>query len=321
MDAPLVSIVTPVHNTAPYLAECIESVLRQRYAHWELVVVDNASTDGSGDIVRRYATRDPRVRLVRHEQLVPQVPNYNRCIGEVSPRARYVHLLEADNWLFEDCLDKMVALAEAHPRVGIVSAYNATETRLRLTGLPLARRVVDGRELARMHLAGDAYLFGAPSTVLMRADVVRARRPFYDESYLLAEDLSACYEALRNWDFGFVHQVLTFLRTENESILSRIRGFDAQTLDRVVLLQRHGRDFLSADEFDAAERRLSARHYAALAQGALRRAPEAFWRFHREGLESAGLKLHRGRLAQAIGRELVSRAAHPLQTVRRLLGR
>ncbi len=175
---PLVSVVTPIHNTAAYLTECIESVLQQTYSNWEYILVDNASTDGSGDIARSFASKDSRLRVFRYDELFSQVPNYNRALSLISPKSRYVKVLEADNWLFPECLDKMVTLAEANPAVGVVCSYNVTETHVRMTGLPLARTVLNGREVARMQLRGDAYLFGAPTTVLMRGDLVHASTPY-----------------------------------------------------------------------------------------------------------------------------------------------
>lgn len=312
MTEPLVSVVTPFHNTAPFLAECIESVLKQRHANWEYVLLDNASTDGSTAIAQRYAAQDSRIRFIRRDDLVPQVPNYNRALAQVSPAAAYVKVLEADNWLFPNCLQEMVAHAEANPGVGIVSAYNSTETRLRLMGLPLATTVVEGPKLARRQLAGEIYVFGAPTTVLMRADLVRSRVPFYDESYAWAEDLSACFEALRSSDFGFVHQVLTFVRTENESILSRIQGFDAQLLDRLVLLHRHGEHFFTPADLARVRKRIEGDYYACLARGRLARQGEAFWRFHRKSLASEGIALQKSRLAAAVVRQAFAQALRPL---------
>ncbi len=62
---PLVSVVTPFFNTAPYLAEYIESVLAQSYSQFEYILMDNCSTDGSSEIAATYASRDPRIRLIR----------------------------------------------------------------------------------------------------------------------------------------------------------------------------------------------------------------------------------------------------------------
>ena len=60
--SPLVSVLTPFYNTAPYLAECIESVLAQTRGDFEYLLVDNCSTDGSDDIAAGYAARDPRIQ-------------------------------------------------------------------------------------------------------------------------------------------------------------------------------------------------------------------------------------------------------------------
>jgi Glycosyl transferase family 2 len=75
---PLVSVVTPFYNTEPYLAQCIESVLAQTYPHFEFILMDNCSTDGSGEIAESYARRDPRIRLIRCTQFLSQLANYNR---------------------------------------------------------------------------------------------------------------------------------------------------------------------------------------------------------------------------------------------------
>ncbi|GMU68313.1 MAG: hypothetical protein AMXMBFR59_40470 [Rhodanobacteraceae bacterium] len=319
MGQPLVSVVTPLHNTAQYLSECIESVLSQTYRNLRYVVVDNASTDGSTQIAESYARTDPRMTLRRFDTLIPQVPNYNRALQQLAPESSYVKVVEADNWLYPECIEKMVALAETHPSVAIVSAYNTTETRLRFTGLPLARTFIDGREAARMHLDGSAYLFGAPTSVLMRGGFVRSRSPFYDENCPFAEDLSVCFEAFRTGDFGFVHQVLTFVRTENESILSRIGGFNLQPIDRLAMLQRHGAQFFSPSEQSRIGVRLLHDYYNGLALDRLDGKPAAYWNFHRSALQKIGMTFDRSRLRRAVIRELLLRAARPVDTLRRLL--
>ena len=87
MAQPLVSVDTPFYNPAPYLAQCIESVLAQSYPLFEYILVDNCSTDGSGEIAEGYARRDHRIRVVRCVDFVKQIPNYNRALSESLPRA------------------------------------------------------------------------------------------------------------------------------------------------------------------------------------------------------------------------------------------
>lgn len=316
---PLVSVVTPFHNTADYLEDCIRSVIGQSYRNWEYVLVDNCSDDGSSAIARRFAEQDSRIRVVGNDEFLGQVENYNAGMSAISPDSVYTKIVEADNWILPRCIDEMVALSEAHPSVGLVSAYCITETSLRFTGLPPTREVVPGRELARMHFLDYAYLFGAPTTVLFRSDIVRSRQPFFDESTWLVEDLSACYEILRDWDFGFVHQVLTFVRTQNEgSIQSDRWGFFAMALDRLAVLTRHGHDFLEPDEFRRAKRTTEGFYYDRLASGLLTRKGKQFWDYHRSGLAEVGKELRTGKVVGHVILEFLRRATNPGRTLKRL---
>jgi hypothetical protein len=240
-------------------------------------------------------------------------------LEQVAPASVYTKMVEADNWIHPDCLTQMVALAEAHPRVGLVGSYSTTERTVRFLGLPQATSVVPGRELVRMHYLNDAYLFGAPTTLLMRSSAVRSRRPFYDESTWLVEDLSACYELLREWDFGFVHQILTFVRTDNESILSGRRAFDPMALDRMAALTRHGRDFLTPEEYARVYRRTRGHYYDRLADGVLQRQGAAYWKYHRDGLAELGSRLELGRLWAHVAAEVARMAANPGRSLKALV--
>jgi glycosyltransferase involved in cell wall biosynthesis len=101
---PVVSVVTPFHNAAPYLRECIEGVLKQSLTDFEFILLDTCSTDGSGAIAAEYAPRDARLRVVAGPHHVGQIDNCNRVLGHVSPRSTYVKMLGADDWLYPECL-------------------------------------------------------------------------------------------------------------------------------------------------------------------------------------------------------------------------
>jgi glycosyltransferase involved in cell wall biosynthesis len=297
-SGPLVSVVTPCYNTAEYLRECMDSIANQTFGNWEHIFLDNCSTDDSLAIAQDYASRDHRITVHTNTEFLSQVDNYNRALSLISPASRYVKVVEPDNWLFRTCLEDMVQLAEKYPRIGIVSAYSMTESELRFRGLSYRPNVLDGTATARKHFLQQAYLFGSPTTVLMSADEVRANQPFYDPNKLIAEDLSACWQILRERDFGFVHQVLTFVRKSNEgSILSGRKGMDAMSLDRMIVLVRHGRDFLGEDEYLAAYRTTRRGYYSKLAAAFLGRREQAYWDLHERGLKEIGLRIERGALA------------------------
>lgn len=256
-EQPLVSVVTPVYNGAEYLAECIESVLSQTYENWEHVIVDNCSTDGTLEIARGYEARDPRIRVLSPGVFVDLIESGNRSLREISAESKYVKVLHADDWLFPECLERMVELAEQHPTIGIVSAYRLEETRVTLTGLPHSVSVLSGGEICRSTLLGGPYphLFGSPSSLLIRSDLVRARHSFYDRDYDVSpeypftEDLAACCEALRESDLGFVHQVLTFTRRDDRSPYSSFSRLGASLPEHINLVTAYGPAYLTKAEY------------------------------------------------------------------------
>ena len=216
-NRPLVSVVTPFFNTAPYLAECIESVLAQSYSQFEYILLDNCSTDGSSEIAATYANRDPRIRLIRCSEFLPQLPNYNRALAAISDASTYCKIVQADDWIFPECLQLMVRAFEQSESIGLVSSYWLDGNELGGSGLPPQTAMIPGRECARWYLRTGIGIFGTQTQVMYRSSLVRHQEAFYNVSFPFA-DLQKCMEILKHWDFGFVHQVLSFSRRDNESI-------------------------------------------------------------------------------------------------------
>jgi glycosyltransferase involved in cell wall biosynthesis len=319
LNEPLVSVVTPFHNTAPYLSQCIESVLAQSYARFEYILVDNCSTDGSGEIAETYAHRDSRIRLIRRSQLLSQVQNYNAALAEISADSKYCKIVQADDYIFPDCLRLMVQAFEQSESVGLVSAYDLKGNIVRGSGFPHGRPLLPGKELARLYLRTGTFVFGSPTTVMYRSSVVRSQKPFYDES-LLHEDTEKCMQILENWDFGFVYQVLSFLRTENvnESISSAVRGLQPVVLDRYIIVQRYASVFLERDEAMALRKQTKRWYYDVLASEALRFRGRDFWQYHRAGLKTVDETLNWPYLTLRATRQLLRMIANPGTTAMRM---
>jgi glycosyltransferase involved in cell wall biosynthesis len=307
---PLVSVVTPFYNTHEFLAECIESVLRQSYQNWEYVLVDNCSTDGSSEIVAHYTSRfHDKIRLIRTQSFLSQVQNYNFALSCISPTSQYCKMVQADDWLFPDCIRSMVEVAEAHPSVGIVAAYELEGDRVALDGLPYPSSRIRGRHVGRLYFLRGTYLFGTPTSLLVRSELIRSRNPFYDERYAPFEDGHACFDLLRAWDFGFVHQVLTYSRRDNGGIISRMRPFKLELFLHLSMLVTHGRDYLSTQEYDRCLKQAERQYFLYLASCACarRRENKDFWEFHRSGLASINYSLDWRLLAKWIPRALLEK--------------
>ncbi|HUF74566.1 MAG TPA: glycosyltransferase family 2 protein [Gammaproteobacteria bacterium] len=312
---PLVSVVTPVYNGASFLEASIESVLSQTWSNWELVIVDNASTDTTSEVISRFASGDPRFRVFRNERTVNILENHNIAVGRISASSKYCKILQADDSLFPECLEKMVAVAEAHASIGIVSALAHAGSRLVGTGLPRDRSFYEGRDVARRTLLGETYPFWSPSCLMHRSAAVTERQPFWNEQDLHA-DVQSSYEILRRWDFGFVHEPLMTIGVHRDSTTSVVakpmKKLLSANLDH---LGRYGPEFLSADELAARTQQQLDDYYRNLAKSAFEWRGLEFWRFHRQALRKAG---HPMSVTRLLGSLLSRFASSPLTCCRSL---
>lgn len=287
---PLVSILTPVYNCEKYLAECIESILAQTYNNWEYVIVNNCSTDRTLEIAERYARKDQRIRIHNTTQLLDVIKNHNYAFRLISPECEYCKVVQADDWLFPDCIRKMVEVAESNPTVGIVGSYRLEERYVSCDGLPYPSTVVSGKEICRSRFLGGPYIFGSPTTILIRSDLIRVRKPFYNESNLHA-DQEVCYDVLKDSDFGFVHQVLTFTRRHNETKTTYARRLNTYILGELIIFKKYGRTYLSEQEYNEILAKKMGVYYRYLFKNFFLRKRKEVWDYHKKGLKELGFSV------------------------------
>jgi len=311
---PLVSIVTPVYNEEEHLAECIESILAQTYQNWDYTIVNNCSTDGSLQIARRYAAKDRRIRIHDNHQFLEMSANLNLAVRQISPISKYCKVVFGDDWIFPRCLEQMVAVGEVYPSVGVISAYEQCGSQIRITGLPSEQSLVSGRTACSQFLLGTLPLFGSQNSVLYRADFVRNRNPFYDESNMYA-DFEACFAILRTSDLGFVHEVLTFSRPRPASIGSIAADVGASVGSLMDILFRYGKQCLSEQDFKTCIDRYLCQYYSFLGRRLWVERDREFWSYHKETLTRTGIGFSRVRLAKAAVAELCLSLLRPSATL------
>jgi hypothetical protein len=164
-------------------------------------------------------------------------------------------------------------------------------------------------------LLAEVYVFGTATSLLYRSDLVRAHDPFFNESNLHG-DMEACVELLKESDFGFVHQILTFKRVRAESLGALTEDINTLVAGHLHNLVAHGRDFLSDQEYAACYRRIVSQYYNFLAVTFLRgRQDKKFWDYHKRKLTDAGVGFSRLRLASALALRLLRAALNPYETV------
>lgn len=326
-NGPMITVVTPVYNGALYLRECIESVLGQTYSNFEYIVVNNFSKDATLEIANEYAAKDSRIRVYSNDSLLDVISNHNKAFGLMSPASKYCKVVSGDDWLFPECLERMVALAEEHPSIGLVGSYQlsggGTDWRawsVRWTELPYPSAVVSGREVCRTKLLGGPYVFGTPTSLMYRADLVRRTERFYPNSTAEA-DTSACYSSLRDTDFGFVHQVLSYERVHNVRMTTTSQDRNAYLSSELGDLQEYGHDYLTPEEFQTSLKRVMGRYYDFLAVSAVHFRGADFWKYHKKRLNELGQPLSGAKLSAAVFWKLLDMGLNPKRTVEAVLGR
>ncbi|MFL5980904.1 MAG: glycosyltransferase family 2 protein [Gaiellaceae bacterium] len=241
-------MVTPVHNGARFLRECIDSVLAQTYDNWRYTIVDNKSTDETVEIAREFAARDPRISVSENNEFLPIMQNWNHALRQMPDDAKYCKVVHADDTLFPECLERMVEVSEQNPSVGIVTSYALWGREVRHLGVPYPQQVVNGHAICRATLEGRSYVFGSPSSLLLRADVVRNRSMFYNEDNLHA-DTEVCFDVLRTTDLAFVHQILTRTRIHDEAMSSFTERINSAHDGWLRILARYGPVYLDRAEY------------------------------------------------------------------------
>ncbi|MGB2589051.1 MAG: glycosyltransferase family 2 protein [Candidatus Acidiferrum sp.] len=311
---PLVTVLTPVYNGEAYLRECIESVLAQTYSNWEYCIINNCSKDRTLEIAEEYARRDARIRILNNTEFVGVIQNHNIAFRQISAESKYCKLVLADDWIFPECIEQMVRLAETHPTVGVVSAYGLQGRKVVWDGLPYLTQVMPGREICRYTLLGGEYVFGSPTTILMRSDLIRRQDPFYDEANLHA-DYAVCFDLLQDTDFGFIHQVLSFSRVHQDSVSSFSHDYNTYLLGTIAVLLKYGPLVLTGEELRRRKEFRMKLYYAFLARSAFRLRGREFWSFHRKWMRMLGEPIRPGRLLGSMLRELGDGILHPGRTI------
>jgi len=317
-ETPLVSVLTPVYNNGDYMAECIESVLRQTYSNFEYIIVNNCSTDRTQEIAERYARTDSRIRVHNNTEFLGVIANHNHAFGMISPDSKYTKVVSGDDYIFPECLERMVELAEAHPSVGMVGSYSIAGQAIHGIGLEYERKVVSGHEVCRATLLGGPYVFGAPTALMYRSDLIRATPAYYPSASPHA-DTSACYRDLEHTDFGFVHQVISYTRIHPGSQTSRSLKFGTIKRATMSYVVDYGPLYLTRPEQDARMEFLLDDYYDWLAPAVFeqRRNPK-FWQEQRAGLKELGVEFSRSRLWAAAASKAFRRALNPGDALNRL---
>ena len=207
MSSPSLSVVMPTYNAAEYIERSLESILRQSFKDYELIIIDDGSTDGTIELIEKQ--EDDRIYLIQREEESGITSALNRGIDEA--RGQYVARHDADDWSSPDRFDKQITYLETHPNVALLGtgAYLVDED-----GKQIAkRRVLSNPEVADL-IDHNEFIHGS---VMMR------REPLvdlggYDERFLTAEDYDLWLRLADQYSVANIDEPLYHFRQHDESI-------------------------------------------------------------------------------------------------------
>ena len=193
---PMVSIIVPIYNAEQYLRRCVDSILNQEYTDFELLLVNDGSTDASGDICEEYGDRDPRVIVIQKENTGVS-DSRNRALDRA--RGKYLQFLDSDDWITPDATRLFVRAAEEYGCDMVISDfYRVVGERLSTKGDIEEEGVLTREEFAAHMMENPAdFYYGVLWNKLYRRDIVEEHNLRMDTDINWCEDFMFNLEYIR----------------------------------------------------------------------------------------------------------------------------
>lgn len=153
-DTPLVSVIMPAFNAAPFIGDAINSVINQTYSHWELFVIDDVSTDGTVEVINSFTAGDPRITLIKNP--VNQGPGVSRNLGIEKAMGAFIAFLDADDmWLPHKLEIQLEFMRENSLEMTFSSYYLQKENQDKPFAIVEALPVLTYRKLLKSNYVGN----------------------------------------------------------------------------------------------------------------------------------------------------------------------
>jgi glycosyltransferase involved in cell wall biosynthesis len=238
MKEPTITVLMPVFNGEKYLSPAIDSILDQSYTDFELLIIDDGSTDSSAAICREY--RDPRIRLVANERNLGLIATLNR--GLDLARGKYIARMDCDDISLPGRFERQFRFMEQNADIGVCGAWFE---KIFHGGSETVRTPAEDN-LIRFFLVFDNAF--NHSTVFLRRSVLEEHGLRYDPAYQYAEDYEfwvrcSCYTRLAN-----IPEVLVHYRFHPENTCHRYSVEQNATADRIRYLQLEQLGLIPDDE-------------------------------------------------------------------------
>lgn len=223
-DAPILSVLMPVFNSEQFVADAIKSILNQTFSNFEFLILDDASTDKSFEIIKDLENKDPRIKAFQNEKNLGVVESRNKLIN--LSKGRYIAWLDSDDIAFENRFEKQIKFLEEHPEIGMVGAYPVIiDEKGKKTGKWLFE--TDPQKLKIELFFHSPFL---SSSVVIRKSCLP--RNFYDSRFPVAEDFDLYSKISESCDIANIAKFLVKYRINSKGLSCTTKVME----DRSVLV-------------------------------------------------------------------------------------
>jgi glycosyltransferase involved in cell wall biosynthesis len=208
-NKPLVSIIMPVKNAGKFVGAALQSIIDQTYKNWEMIVVDDGSSDKTGSILKKFANRDKRITVIVHKRSKGIGASLNLALTKT--KGRFIARMDGDDIALPNRLEVQVSFLQKHRQ--IVAVGGQTE-------------MIDaqGEIFAFKHFPTEAkklremIMWMVPiQHPIMMARATAYKQSRYDESFVTAEDVGMFMQLLQYGEFGNVPEVVYQYRKADTS--------------------------------------------------------------------------------------------------------
>ncbi|MCS7018151.1 MAG: glycosyltransferase family 2 protein [Cytophagales bacterium] len=208
-----ISVILPVYNAEKYVAAAIESILNQTFTNFELLLINDASTDSSAAILESYAARDARIRLIHNSENLGLTATLNKAIDLC--QGEYIARMDADDISLPHRLATQVNFLEKHPEIGFCSCWVAIiDSQGELTGEQWVMRLGSPQIYARMYFHNCFVHTG----IMMRRRYALLK---YDAAqYPIQEDYEFWMRLIKVTQAALIPEILVYYRVHQQSITS-----------------------------------------------------------------------------------------------------
>lgn len=210
---PLVSVIMPAWNNENYVEGAVNSLLAQTYKNWELIVVDDCSTDDTGKVIDRLAKKDKRIKAFHNKQNIKQTRTRNFAISKA--KGKYVTLLDSDDERYPTSLQKQVEFLETHPDyVAVGTACELCDEQM--NRLNDRRYPLDNEKIRRTFFRYSPFCL---ASVMEQAKCLE--NPAYDADIEPTEDIDLAMRLGARGKLANLPDVLYRVRTHKQSVTQR----------------------------------------------------------------------------------------------------